>query len=554
MIPRTSLVFVLILLLLALPLPLLISQNKVTQPSFNDDPVLSAMRSELERSKLRLKMDGVAAPYYIDYRVVDMDAYAAEAAFGGLRVSTRTHSRFLRVTVRIGDYKQDSFFGQGQGLLDLMPIEDNVFALRHQIWLATDSAYKAAAQALTAKQAQLKQYSIDEPVQDFAHAEPVVSVRPLAKLDFDPLPWLTMVKDASALYQDDPQIESSDSGFAFTAVNRYFVNSEGTTVRSGRILYDLHLAGSTQAADGMRLARAHADITSKFAELPSHDAFMSHARELFATLKHLREAPLVDEEYRGPVLFSADAASTVFSDLIGENLLGLKPDLGQPARTKGEFATSYKARVLPEFLSVVDDPTLFSIAGRSLIGNYEVDDEGVKAMRVSLIEEGKLANYLMGREPIRDFPASNGHGRAQLPQNYPGPSLGNLIVRSSQPLGAADLQKKLTELCRQQDLPFGYFAETLGPKLTPRLFYKVWVNDGRKELVRGAAFADLNPRALRNDLVAAGDDVSVENRIQNVPHSLVNPSILVDNLEVKRANTNKEKLPEYPPPQIISGN
>ena len=32
------------------------------------DPVLRAMVAEMERSKAQLKLDGVNAPYYIDYR------------------------------------------------------------------------------------------------------------------------------------------------------------------------------------------------------------------------------------------------------------------------------------------------------------------------------------------------------------------------------------------------------------------------------------------------------------------------------------------------------
>jgi microcin-processing metallopeptidase PmbA/TldD-like protein len=521
-------------------------------PTSADDPVLQAMQTELDRSKSALKLEGMAAPYYIDYRVIDMDAFATEAAFGALRTEVHARFRFLRVVVRVGDYKQDSFFGQGQGSMDFMPLDNDIVALRHQIWLATDNAYKAATEALTAKQAQLKQYTVDQPVDDFARAEPVVSISPPAKLGFDPQPWNKMLQDASALYKADSQIEAFDSGLNFAAVTRYFVTSEGTVVRSGQTAYDLRIAGTTQAADGMRLDRSHEYSVTDIKQLPSEETLLADTTKLLATLKQLRDAPIADEEYRGPVLFSADAASTVFSDLVGENILGVKPDLGQPARTKGSFATSYKSRVLPDFLSVVDDPTLASMNGQSLMGNYDIDDEGVKAMPVSVIENGKLMNYLMGREPIRDFPASNGHGRARLPQNYPAPSLGNMIVRASESSTPAELKKKLIELCQQRELPYGYYVETLGPQRVPRLIYKVWARDGHEELVRGAMFGDLDTRTLRNDLIAAGNDVNVENHPLNIPHSIVNPSILFDELEVKRANANKDKLPEYPAPTIAA--
>jgi len=518
-----------------------------------DDPLLQAMSLELERSKSALKLDQLAAPYYIEYRVFDVDGYTAEAAFGALRTAVRARFRFLRVVVRIGDYKQDSYYGQGEGSVDIVPLDDDLLALRHQIWDATDKAYKAAAGALTEKQARLKQLTApDEPVDDFSHAEAVQSIRPLAKLDFEPHPWLSAIESASAVYQDDPLLQSADSSLGFTSVNRYLVNSEGTVVRSGYNLFEMSIAESTQAPDGMRLERGFAYTVSDMKDLPSSGDFHSQAVTLAGTLKRLREAPLVDEEYRGPVLFSANAAASVFSDILGERLLGLKPELGKTARTVGDFAASYKTRVLPDFLSVVDDPTLISLNGQPLLGYYAIDDEGVKASRVSLIENGKLMNYLVGRQPIRDFPVSNGHGRARVPANPPGPSLGNLVISASPASTPAELKQKLIDLCRERDLPYGYFAETLGPRNAPRLLYKVWVKDGHEELVRGGAFGDLDTRALRSGVVAAGNDVYVENHALNIPHSIATPSILFDELEVKRSTTNKDKLPEYPAPPLVS--
>jgi len=285
-------------------------------------------------------------------------------------------------------------------------------------------------------------------------------------------------------------------------------------------------------------------------ELPSASEFVMRAEKLAGTLKELRNAPLVEEEYRGPVLFSGDASAAVFADLVGENVLGRKPELGKNARTTGAFAASYKTRVLPDFLSVVDDPTISSYAGKTLLGHYEIDDEGVPAQRVSLVEHGNLTNYDMSRSPIRDFPTSNGHGRARVPTNSPGPSLGNFIVTATQPVSRDDLKKKLIEQCQARDLSYCYFVETLGPRLSPRLLYKVWTKDGHEELVRGAIFGELDVRSLRSDLIAAGDDVYLENRPGNVPHSIIAPSILFEELEVKRANQNKEKLPDYPAPAI----
>lgn len=537
-----------------------VAQSQERPAAGMDDPILQAMQQELDRSKSSLKLENVAAPYYIEYRVLDVDDYSAEAASGALRASTRTHVRFLRVAVRVGDYKQDGYFGQGEGafnMLDFMPLDGDVLAMRHQLWLATDRAYRAAAQVLAAKQAQLKQLSIDQPVDDFARAESLLSIGSLVKLSVDPEPWNRMLQDASAVYKSDPQIETSESNLNFAAVNQYLVNSEGTVVRSGRSLYQMYISCSTQASDGMTLQRNNGFVVDNMKELPSADEFLARAHKLAGTLKDLRDAPLADEEYRGPVLFSADASATVFEDLVGENVLGRRPELGKNARTVGAFATSYKSRVLPEFLSVIADPTISTYRGQSLLGHYAIDDEGVPAQRVSVIEKGVLVNYLVGREPIRDFSKSNGHGRARMPSPLPVPAgvaplphNSNLIVTSSEPLSQDALKKKFLDLCRLRDLPYCYFVETFGPKLTPRLLYKIWTKDGREELVRGGSFGDLDTRSLRSDLVAAGDDIYVDNRPTNVPHTIVAPSILFGELEVKRANQNKEKLPEYPAPAI----
>jgi hypothetical protein len=159
-----------------------------------------------------------------------------------------------------------------------------------------------------------------------------------------------------------------------------------------------------------------------------------------------------------------------------------------------------------------------------------------------------LVNYLLGREPIRDFPASNGHGRAGLPLSWPAPGLGNLVVRSSEAVTAEELKQKLIAICKDRGLEYGYYAETMGGVRAPRLLYRVWAKDGHEELVRGGLFGDLDQRSMRSNIVAAGKEEFVDNEIQPVPHSVVAPSILFDDLEVKRQTSNKDKLPEYPAP------
>ena len=523
-------------------------QKNPKTASAASDPVLRAMREELTRSKAQLKMENVPPPYYIEYRVTDLDYYEAEAAFGALRQSQRSRARSARVVVRVGDYKQDSYFGPGMGTVDLAPLEDNPTALRRQLWLATDQAYKQASEALASKRAVLSRFTADQPFDDFSHAPALESIGPLAKLEFDPKPWNEMLQKSTALFRTDPKIQSLTASVRFRAQNLYFVNSEGTVTRQGHTAYFAVMAGTTQAADGMRLDRSPYYSAASLGELPTPEKFQADMAVMIATLKRLREAPEVEEEYRGPVLFSSDAASDIFNGMIGGNVLGRRPKPGESARTEGDFASSYKSRVLPNFMTVIDDPTLKTFNGKTLVGSYEIDDEGVRAATVPVVQNGELVNYLMGREPIRDFPASNGHGRAGLGQP-PVPSVGILIVQSKQAVSPEDLKKKLIEICRQEGKPYGYFVDTLSG-YDPRLLYRVYEKDGRQELVRGAVFNELDTRTLRNDLVAVGNDPLVSNREAQIPTTVIAPSILFDELEVKRTDAKNAKLPEYPPPDL----
>lgn len=512
------------------------------------DPVLRAMSLELQRSKDQLRLENMQRPYYIEYSVVDRETYGAEAAFGAVRQESRRRMRFIDAIVRIGDYKQDSYFGEGQGSIDLAPVEDDVDAIRHQLWLTTDTAYKAAIRAYTAKQALLKQFEgNDNPTDDFSREAPAQHFAPVARFDVDPSQLRDAVAAATGLYRDHESLQSLDGRVSFLVQTHYYMNSEGTILRQPDVQYMVSIRGNTQAPDGMRLDRDRVWSVATARELPTAEQVRSAAEKLIASLESLRTAPVVDDEYRGPVLFSAGAANDVFASLVAGSILGRKPNPGQTSRTVGEYASSFKGRVLPEFLSVVDDPTVEHFGGRTLAGSYVYDDQGVKARSVNVIDKGRLVNYLVGRQPIRDFPASNGHGRGSGigPTQ---PHIGNLFIKSLQPQSFDAMKQKLIDMCRDAGLPYGYIVDAVGLGLSPALMRRVWVKNGHEELVRGAEFHQLDARALRSDLIAAGDDLQVDNINDSVPSSIIGPAVLFGELQVRRSSQAKDKLPDYPPP------
>jgi TldD protein len=524
-----------------------------TRADAEKDPVLKAMLAELDRNKDQLQLPGFQKPFFIQYRIEDIEDYQTKADFGASVGDEHRHQRLARVTVRVGDYKIDSSTSRGDGSVELAALDDDPLALRAGLWQATDTAYKAALSAYAHKQAQLKQVETPPQQDDFSQETPVISMEDAVHLQIDAPEWGRRVSRASGLYRTDAAVKSGErevqyatAVFHARSVNTYLVSSEGAIVRKGTTSYEESFAVGTQAADGMHLDRSYGTNGLSVADLDSPEVFDRHAVSLIASLTDLRKAPLVEEEFHGPVLFSADAASDAIHDLVASAVTAVRPDLGTEARTKGAFASSFHTRVLPEFLDVVDDPSLRSFKGKQLVGAYRIDDEGVPAQTVKLIADGRLENYLIGREPVRDFPKSNGHGRAAV-TGPPRPEISVLNVSAHEGFSEAELNQKLLVLGKDRGLTSVYYVETLGPDLTPRLIYRVSA-DGKRELVRGATLDDLDQRALRSGVIAAGKEPYIANYDGAVPETILAPALLFDDVTVRRANEKNDKLPFYPPP------
>jgi len=525
-----------------------------TRADAEKDPLLKAMLQELDRSKTQLQLKGFEKPFFIQYRIEDVETYQTKAEFGASEGSGRSHQRIARVTVRVGDYKTDSSGGRNEGALQLIPLDDDPIAIRSALWAATDLAYKNALPAYAQKQAALKQVETPPQADDFSQETPVISLAEPLKLKVDEAAWAERVAQDSGLYRTDASVKDGQRDVRYSVANftarvttTWLVTSEGAIVRKSAAGYEEGFAVGAQAADGMRLDRSFATNGSALKDLDSAESFRKHAVEQVASLADLRKAPLVEEEYHGPLLMSSDAGADTMRALLASGVTATRPKLGTEARTNGPFASSYHARVLPDFFDVVDDPSVKSYNGKSLVGAYDVDDEGVPGQAVKLVAAGKLENYLIGREPVRDFPHSNGHGRAGV-AGPPNPSIGVFQVTAKNGLTDEELNRKLLDLAKDRGLKNVYYVSTLGGELSPRLLYRV-SDDGKRELVRGATLDDLDQRALRSGVVAAGKDLWIANYFGEVPETVLAPALLLDDVTIRRANNKNDKLPFYPPPE-----
>jgi len=532
------------------PAPVVSSVAKVAAVS---DPLLAAMKDELAREQKLLVLPGMQRPYFMAYRLEDFQSYQAVANFGALTSESDSHQRVVRVEVRIGDYVTDSSSARGEGSLQLAPEDSDPAALKYALWTATDEAYKAALRAYSAKQAALKSFQSAPTANDFTPAKAVVKIEPLVALTLDKEDWKKRIVEASGLFLSAPEVKPFAGDVQFSsanvnafALNRYTVDTDGTELRRGYAGYSDTISVSGQADDGMQLSRNNGSSATTAAGLESAAALRKRTIDDLKSLDELRHAPVVGaEDYHGPVLFYGDAAADVINNLFVPNVEADRPDMGTTARTRGAYQSSLHTPVLPQFLTVVDDPTMKTFEGKDLMGSYAVDDEGVTVAPVTVVDHGKLLNFLIGREPVKDFPESNGHGRA-APGQAAHSKAGVILVKSSQELTAAQMRAKLLALAKQQGRDV-YEVETLGGELAPRLLYRV-SPDGTRTLVRGAAFDELDQRSLRSGMLAAGGKDYVAQTISPVPETTIAPELLFADIAVKRATEQQDKLPYYAPP------
>jgi len=532
----------------------LVAQVQSTRADAEKDPVLKAMLTELDRSMSQLQLPGFAKPFFIQYRIEEVDQFETKAEFGASEGAGHMRQRVARVTVRVGDYKTDSSGGRGDGSIELAGLDDDPIALRSALWQATDQAYKNALSAYAQKQAELKQVQTPPQADDFSQEKPIVSLAAPVVLQLDDDAWTARVARFSGLYGTDPavsatqrDVEYAEASFRARATTTWIATSEGTIVRKSEAQFEESFAAGTQAADGMSIDRSYSSTGTSPAELDAEAVFAKHVVDEIASLAELRKAPLVEEEYHGPLLMSADAATDTLRSLLSVAVTATRPPLGTEARTNGPFASSYHARVLPDFMNVIDDPGLKTFEGKGLIGAYDVDDEGVPAQSVKLVDAGRLVSYVIGRQPVRDFSQSNGHGRAGA-TGPPRPAIGVLKISSDNGMTDGDLNQRLLEIAKDRGLASVYFVQTMGGPRTPRLLYRM-TPDGKRELVRGAVLDEIDDRALRSSIEAAGKDLFVANFYGDVPTTVMAPALLFDDATVRRANAKNEKLPFYPPPE-----
>jgi TldD protein len=590
-----------------------ISPARAAQAAAQDnDQTLRAMRDEMARSKTRLELNipgtqQPVRPYYVEYRLLDLDVREISAEFGTLLATTHGRNRFMNVEARVGSYKLDSsnFIGDEGfrgfiGSQGSVGIDRDYNSLRQDLWIATDQAFKEAVETYSRKQAYLSSLARQSNIDDFSKAQPVQQIDPLITPDWSNRNWEQEARDSSAALRLFPDVYESRVTYYLVYATEYLLTSEGTEIRTNRAFAAVEAGMDTLAPDGMPLSHLYASYAPRPSALPGVDAVRKGLNVSASELMALRAAKPA-EDYTGPVLFEARAAAPLLAQVFGPAMNGSRPPLAfQPVVEqmlsglggKSDWTGRIGSRVLPATVSLVDDPGAKEFHGTPLLGGYSVDDEGVRAQKVTVVDKGNLKELLMSRRPGPDSEDSNGHGRSGFLGDAKA-TMSNLFFTASETVPPAELKKKFLDECRSEKLEYCVivremdnpalsllhqedFSELLasfgggagtGDRL-PLLVYKVFPQDGREEVVRGARIIGVNSRAFRN-LAGIGNDDFVYNYMQSqvagfagtalgafgsaqggLPAAVVAPSLLFEELEVRGARGEPKRLPLLPAPPL----
>ncbi len=529
----------------------------------SQSPVLAVLVRENARVFAALSGLKDRPAYFLSSAVTGSEQVRVVATFGGLAERHRERERLLDLDLRIGSMQLDQthrLAGEGAGEQHVT-IAADPRSLAADLWIHAERRYRDAAEKFQ-KIAAEKSVKVDEddPSPDFCAAPRAAHVDAPVELIADEDALASVAVGVSAVFREFPDVLESSCQITALRQEKSFASSEGTAVHLDGTRWETRIWGNARAEDGMdfTLVRQYHGWTQR--DLPDAARLGLDARELGATLRALKTAPLVDP-FVGPALLSGRAAAVLFHEVLGHRLEGHRQKDDQADQT---FTKRMGKRILPEFITIVSDPTLREIRGVPLMGAYRFDDEGVAARPVTLVDRGILRAFMMSRSPVRGFPESNGHGR-KAPGKGVVARQANLLIRPSRTMPVAQLRAELIRRCRAAKKPYGlYFDEIEGGftftsrtipnafNVMPVIVKRIYADGRPDELVRGVDLIG-TPLTTLDRIVAAGDDLGVFNGYCGaesgyVPVAAASPSLLVSEMEIQRKAKGQDRPPLVPEP------
>ena len=525
--------------------------------------ILDAVAEEMNRAMTDLQIGDQPKPYHIAYKITEVDVNDVAASLGHTTSKRNRHFVNLEARVRVGSPQLDNtnfVVPQAEeidGVVALnLPLEATPRIARRAAWLVTDSAYKEALIQLrvklearsagAARSTSVPSFSPLNGQAPVAKDKKAVPPGPFVVVNEEPVlvPVLETLEELekraqslSALFRGQAHIRDSRVAVTSYLERRWYITTEGTSATDTRRASGVLLAATGRADDGQLLSQYFLRYGHTANDLPNDKELAAEAKKLSETIAALAKAPVM-ERYSGPVLFEGEGAIGMIRYTLAPHLGGTPvPEGLNPQEVKtfgGALTDKVGLKPLSPLLSIVDDPTSKTGAGKALIGGYKIDDEGVPAQRVEVVKDGRLKTLLTSRTPSHKGQQSNGHARRTANGGSFHGSATNLFVTGKGAVSRKQLEQKLLAAARADGLKYGLIikrlddaAVTSAPEFSRRelvqlikstdqslppptiLAYRVYPN-GKQELVRGVQLAEV-PMLAWKDLIGVSKDLTAYN-------------------------------------------
>jgi TldD protein len=546
-----------------------------------------AVAAELQRGLSGLRLGGAPAPYRAEVRYVRADLLSLDGSYGGVITNVVDRQSIGTAEVRVGSVERDNtnFFGGESGMVRIeVPLDPTPPYMRKKVWLGLDQAFRGATQAYAAKLDVLERLAGKQQPPDFTPATGPASLRevaPESKLDREGL--ASMVASLSGRFSSWPSIDNGDVHLQVLRSEETVITTDGILITFAHERAVLAVVADTKCDDGMHLDHG---LAIHLQSAPTADEeFLAKGEAMvdqaLRELDELAKAPMMEEEYDGPILFSAEASAQLLASTVATEATGVPAPLAEGGRMM-DLEPAWQKRlnkgVMPPFIDLIDDPTQ-----AKAFGSFQIDAQGVKPGKLLLVDDGELQTLLMTRTPTEKLSGSNGRARIS-PSLEVGPAISNLeLVSSRRGSTRATLERELLRRAREDGYEFAYVVERLrdgailGPvpresaaayagtgKINLPLPVRVYRLDasGRKTLVRGAVLAPASMRVLRRIRAVGSKSVAVPMRIpvgnlggftadvgvdgvlsQTVDVQITTPELLLEGLELLVERGEHEQLP-----------
>lgn len=535
----------------------------------NSDRILSSIKDEVNRHKSELKIDKLQPPFFISYMLIDSKHLNVNASLGTLLESSLNPRRTGHPSLLIGNYERNNL-----GYMDInsmynrgfhwyVCLDDNPVGIATAIWQDLDGRYKTEAERYESKISSMKQQNIDEEdlaVIDFEKVEPVNIIQNTINVNQDKNYWEEYVKKSSAVLRKYPQLTKSNISAYIRNTMVYYYDTDNSQYAVPAPYCRLNLNVEAKTKDGQELAeRMYVEHTSTD-QMPDLETWIRDCETFVENFLKLLDAPMIDDAYSGPVLFEDQAAvEAVQEKFMNQQAIIAKGKLIGNDQVRQYYSGNLSPNNMEMMLNkkvISRSLSLKTMTGSQTYGDiklegfYPVDAEGVvPEEELYLIEDGVLKSMLNRRTPTKKIHGSNGHYRFNYNNMTPQIAPGNIVLTSTDTYSKADLKKKLLDAAKEEDFEYAYIVRRMwGNDAT--MVYRVYVADGREELVRGAKIDYFTLKSFKKVLGTADTNyVRHTANYGSLATYVVPDGILFEELEVtKNGNINLKKPHLVPKP------